>query len=214
MERRFTKASHKRGDRTVPVLAHSWLVWSNTTSELRTMSIKLKLLIAVSCLLSSFFVSLSTKSAIAQCKYVVHAPPSNVRSGPGSNFKVVGSIDQQTSINIVNSSGAWLKTTSPINGWIHHSQIVQNCSDQDAPRYPYTANPVQYNGGMIVAIRQTPTWAKLTGDERKSIRENIWRDYLESGDWQHNLVVNFYTSTGYHIASYSTGCNGRCFTKE
>jgi uncharacterized protein YgiM (DUF1202 family) len=175
---------------------------------------KLRLLVAFSGLLSSLSVSLLAKPAMAQCKYAVYDPPSNVRSGPGNNYKVIGSINHQTSINIVSNSGAWLRTNHPINGWIHNSQIHQDCSSQDSPRYPYTVNAVQHNGGMIVTVRQTPTWAKLTKSERKSIRENIWYDYLESGEWQHNLVVNFYTSAGYNIASYSTGCNGRCFTKE
>ena len=177
-------------------------------------NIKIKLLISASVLLSSFFVGLLAKPAMAQCNYVAYDPPSNIRSGPGSNYKVVGSLKYQTSLNVVGNSGAWLKTNYPINGWIHNTQITQDCSSQDSPRYPYTANAVQHNGGMIVDIRQTPTWAELSKSERKSIRENIWRDNLESRDWQHNLVVNFYTSVGYNISTYSTGCNGRCFTKE
>lgn len=177
-------------------------------------NIKIKLLISASGLLSSFFVGLLAKPAMAQCNFVAHDPPSNIRSGPGSNYKVVGLLKYQTSLNVVGNSGAWLKTSYPINGWIHNSQITQSCSSQDSSRYPYTVNAVQHNGGMIVDIRQTSTWAELSKSERKSIRENIWRDNLESRDWQHNLVVNFYTSVGYSIATYSTGCNGRCFTKE
>lgn len=175
---------------------------------------KVKLLITATGLLSSVFIGLLAKPAMAQCNYVAHDPPSNVRSGPGSNYKIIGSIKNQTSLNIVDNSGAWLKTNYPINGWIHNSQITQDCFSQDLPRYPYTINAVQNNGGMILDIRQTPTWANLSKGERKSIRENIWRDNLESRDWLHNLVVNFYTSTGYNIATYSTGCNGRCFSKE
>ncbi|MBE9193071.1 hypothetical protein IQ230_22505 [Gloeocapsopsis crepidinum LEGE 06123] len=69
------------------------------------------------------------------------------------------------------------------------------------------------NAGVLITIRQTPTWAELTKQERKSIRENIWWDYLN--DYSSELLtVDFYTSGGYHIAQYSSYCKGRCFTKE
>ncbi len=89
----------------------------------------------------------------------------------------------------------------------------QSSTANSRGRYPYTEKISVIEQGILVTIRQTPTWAELTTQERKSARENMWWDYLNEYGSE-PLTVDFYTSRGYHIAQYSTRCRGRCFTKE
>lgn len=117
----------------------------------------------------------------------------------------------------MDSSGSWLRITYPYNGWVSGSMIGTDCSEAPAANsgshYPYTIKIGGGNGGTLITIRQTPTWADLTKQERKSARENIWKDY-QSEYGSKSVTVNFYTSKGYQIAQYSSSCGGRCFTKE
>ena len=48
-------------------------------------------------------------------------PPLNVRSGAGSNYDIVGRLDNGTALTVVSKSGNWLKISKPIVGYVHQN---------------------------------------------------------------------------------------------
>lgn len=57
-------------------------------------------------------------------------PPTNVRSGPGTNFKVEGTLDNGTFVSILERKNGWVKITndSAIEGWVAENLIKkQSC---------------------------------------------------------------------------------------
>ncbi len=58
-------------------------------------------------------------------------PPTNVRSGPGTNFKVIGTLPKGTFVSILERKNGWVKITndSTIEGWVAENLIKkQSCS--------------------------------------------------------------------------------------
>jgi len=162
--------------------------------------------------------SVTTASKAQACRnYVIEDDYVNVRTSPSTQHSIVGRAYEGSDVNVVGRSGGWLRITFPHNGWVSGNMIGTNCrrlpDTNSGGRYPYTEKLNVMDGDILITIRQTPTWAELTKQERKSARENMWWDYLSEYSSE-PLTVDFYTSRGYHIAQYSSRCRGRCFTKE
>lgn len=149
--------------------------------------------------------------------YVTEDGYVNVRSGPSTKHSIVGRAYEGTNVNVVGRSGGWLRINAPHNGWVSGNMIGTDCrqsrSANSRSRYPYTEKISIIEQGILITVRQTPTWAELTKQERKSARDNMWWDYLNEYGSE-AITLNFYTSQGYHIAQYSSRCQGRCFTRE
>lgn len=57
-------------------------------------------------------------------------PPTNVRSGPGTNFEVIGTLDNETFVSFLKKKNGWVKITndSTIEGWVAENLIKkQSC---------------------------------------------------------------------------------------
>lgn len=54
-------------------------------------------------------------------------PPTNVRSGPGTNFEVEGTLDNGTFVEILESKNGWVKirNDSAIEGWVAENLIKE-----------------------------------------------------------------------------------------
>jgi uncharacterized protein YgiM (DUF1202 family) len=54
-------------------------------------------------------------------------PPTNVRSGPGKNFKVISPIANKTFVSIVERKNGWVKirSDSGIEGWVAKNLIIE-----------------------------------------------------------------------------------------
>ena len=52
-------------------------------------------------------------------------PPTNVRSGPGTNFKVIGGLDKGASVSLVQKKNGWVRVTSDsgIDGWVSQKLV-------------------------------------------------------------------------------------------
>lgn len=168
--------------------------------------------------LGAIALSIATPLKAQACRnYVVEDGYVNVRTGPSTKYSIVGRAYEGKDVNVVDSHQGWLRINYPHNGWVSGKMIGTDCSEtptSNSALYPYTEKISRAaNGGILINIRQTPTWANLTKQERKSARENMWRDYSDEYNYE-SLTVNFYTSKGYHMAQYSSLCEGRCFTRE
>jgi len=61
----------------------------------------------------------STRTSLYTAKVKDAEPPLNVRSGPGTTYPVVGRLNNETSIEIVEDNQAgWVRINSPIEGWV------------------------------------------------------------------------------------------------
>lgn len=167
--------------------------------------------------LGAIALTIATPTTAQACRnYVIEDGYVNVRTGPSTKYPIIGRAYEGSEVDIVDSSDGWLRISYPRNGWVSGKMIGTDCSGASATtgsRYPYTDNISVTNGNTLINIRQTPTWANLTKQERKSAREDIWWEYSSEYN-EMPLTVNFYTSKGYHIAQYSSRCQGRCFTRE
>ena len=83
-------------------------------------------------LLSSKAVKRSGNAGTPYAAYVVNSAGRtvNVRSGAGTNYKVLGELDPGTAITVERVSGSWSKITGPISGWMMNTYISKN---QPAP---------------------------------------------------------------------------------
>ncbi len=55
---------------------------------------------------------------------IVKVKEGNVRSGPGRNYKKIGSVAREVILKKVASKGDWIKISHPrITGWIHKSLV-------------------------------------------------------------------------------------------
>lgn len=82
-----------------------------------------------------FLAFTATKPAFARCENIVFEPPSNVRFAPSINAGVKDVIGYRTSVGVIGKSGEWYKINYPVTGWIHDSQILKECFD-DNQYYP------------------------------------------------------------------------------
>lgn len=57
-------------------------------------------------------------------------PPTNVRSGPGTNFEVEGTLNNKTFVSILERKNGWVKITndSTIEGWVAENLIIEKSS--------------------------------------------------------------------------------------
>lgn len=99
------------------------------------------------CVLS---MSITTPLQAQACRsYVIEDGYVNVRTGPSTNSRIVGRAYEGSDVNVVGSSGGWLRITYPHNGWVSRNMIGTDCgevpSSNSVGRYPYTVN---ISGGM------------------------------------------------------------------
>jgi uncharacterized protein YgiM (DUF1202 family) len=57
-------------------------------------------------------------------------PPTNVRSGPGTNYKVIGSFPKGSFVSIVQRKNGWVKVTSDstMEGWVSEKLVKKQKS--------------------------------------------------------------------------------------
>ena len=58
-------------------------------------------------------------------------PPTNVRSGPGTNFKVIATLPKGTFVSLLERKNGWVRITndSTLEGWVAENLIKkQSCS--------------------------------------------------------------------------------------
>lgn len=97
-------------------------------------------LIALSSALAFGAVALST----AAQAYPARSESSvNVRSGPGTQYDVVGQLDPGERVNVTGSSGGW----SHINGgWVSSNYLTASANYAAPPAYDYYDSPSYYDG--------------------------------------------------------------------
>lgn len=94
--------------------------------------------VAVALLSAAAAVSLSVSAAFAQVAEV-RTDLLNVRSGPGTNFAVRGTLPRGTQAKVIQIDGSWLYVvTGPIEGWVF-AAYVELYEDQQTPGVPAPA---------------------------------------------------------------------------
>lgn len=66
----------------------------------------------------------SNSSKVSYTRYVATESLNlNVRSGPGTTYKVVGSLKKGAAVKVTKTSGGWSYITSPVTGWVSSSYL-------------------------------------------------------------------------------------------
>ncbi|EAW38038.1 hypothetical protein L8106_24425 [Lyngbya sp. PCC 8106] len=61
-------------------------------------------------------------------------PPLNVRSSPEiQDGNIVGQLDNNTFISVVNEDQGWLKISSPVEGWVAKNRTNSSCANVETP---------------------------------------------------------------------------------
>ena len=101
----------------------------------------------------------------------------NVRSGPSNSYDIIGSLNSNTSVNILESSNGWIKMSSgSLTGFIPESLTSQGQSARQLPPIkvymngnliPFDVIPISVNGCSLVPLRAIleNTGATITWDD-------------------------------------------------
>lgn len=85
--------------------------------------------------------SASNSSKVSYTRYVATESLNlNVRSGPGTTYKVVGSLKKGAAVKVTKTSGSWSYITSPVRGWVScvylsSSKVSESKLTSKAPTY-------------------------------------------------------------------------------
>ncbi|PSN12317.1 hypothetical protein C7293_20760 [filamentous cyanobacterium CCT1] len=128
---------------------------------------KLKTL-AVALFSAAAAVSLSVSTALAQVAEV-SIDLLNVRSGPGTNFAVRGTIPQGTQAKIIQTQGLWLYiVTGPIEGWVYSAYVT--VLDQPGPGVEAPVTTVMVCNGTN---RTTARVYRQNGDLKLRVHDRL-----------------------------------------
>lgn len=129
----------------------------------------------------------------------------NVRSGPSISYDIIGSLSNNTSVNILERSNGWVKMTSGnLTGWITESLTSQ---DHSAPQLPpikvyvngnlisFDITPISVNGCSLVPLR--------------SILENMGATITWDDNSQTITVRKAATTITLTIGSHTPSINGQ-----
>lgn len=104
--------------------------------------------------------------------HTVNADTLNVRSGPGTNYAIVGTLAKGTVVNTVSTSGSWTQINSPKTGWVA-SQYLTNT--------PHTTSYTRYVNASSLNVRSGPgTGYSIVGTLSNGTAVTVTGT---SGDW-------------------------------
>ena len=152
------------------------------------------------------YVFASLTSSLYRVFVADNNPPLNVRSAPGSNFEIVGQLDNNTALTVVDSGldsqgKVWLRISNPYSGWVLEcltSDLPIGSENHPAPsgmseseQYDYYCNIITSNGGSLKK-RNLISFRKET-----STKANNWK-----GCYDDRTVMIWKNSQGKHVCQY------------
>ena len=157
----------------------------------------------------------------------------NVRSGPGTNYNVVGSLSKGTAVTVSQVNGSWSYITSPISGWVSNSYLsstavstsVTNTTEQTrkikacylysnrnltGTRYTYKANTtvtiLENVSSNVDKVR-----VNVTG-RIAYINTSNYTNSTSSNSVQNSTVGNYYRLANRTYLYASSSMNGTYYT--
>ena len=104
----------------------------------------------------------------------------NVRSGAGTNYRVVGSLRKGTAVTVAESNGSWSRITSPVSGWVSSSYLSSSYATSTSSSY--TTGRYKVTGvskSSVLCVRTGPgtnyarkTYRQLSANARSQNRTN------------------------------------------
>lgn len=104
----------------------------------------------------------------------------NVRSGAGTNYRVVGSLRKGTAVTVAETNGSWSRITGPVSGWVSSSYLSSNYATSTSSSYTtgrYKVTGVSRNS--VLCVRTGPstrysrkTYRQLSANARSQNRTN------------------------------------------
>ena len=74
-------------------------------------------------MVGGFVAALLTLATSAEAVTKVNVDVLNVRTGPGTGYRVIGTLSRGTIVKVVSRSGSWTKISSPKTGWCYSSYL-------------------------------------------------------------------------------------------
>ena len=120
----------------------------------------------------------------------------NVRSGAGTNYRVVGSLRKGTAVMVAESNGSWSRITSPVSGWVSNTYLSSSYVSSGTTTITgyrtgkYKVTRVSRNS--VLCVRSGPstkyskkTYRQLSANARSQNRAN--GNYYANG-YKNNVV--------------------------
>ncbi|MBO3444261.1 MULTISPECIES: 3D domain-containing protein [Clostridia] len=131
-------------------------------------------------LLCSFIFAFNTLDSYADSTGVVTTSKLNVRSGPSTKYKVIGSLYRNNSVTILSSSNGWHKVRLSNNkeGWSSGKYIkvgsssnntnsnTSNTSTENQSKYAMNVVATAYTGYSTTSTGQKPVWGTIAVDPK------------------------------------------------
>lgn len=137
--------------------------------------------------------SIPSYAATSTTKYVT-ASALNVKTGPGTNYKVVTTIKKNTSVKVLQTKGSWDKiTVGSKTGWVSNKYLTTK-----NPNPPKSTSITMYVTASALNVRTGPgTKYKVV----TTIKKNQAVTVTQKGSWD---KIKVGSKTGYASASYLT----------
>lgn len=140
----------------------------------------MKKIVMICILLCSFIFVFNTVNSYADSTGVVTTSKLNLRSGPSTKYRVIGSLSRNNSVTILSSSYGWHKVRLSNNkeGWasgkyikigVNSSNTNKNDNNQAVENQgKYTMNVVAtaYTGYSTTSTGQKPVWGTIAVDPK------------------------------------------------
>lgn len=125
-------------------------------------------------IMTSFIFSFYTKNSFADSLGTVTVSKLNVRSGPSTKNKVIGSLRRNNSVEILSTSNGWhqVKLSNNKTGWASSKHIsvsnLNNTQSNTLGSIKYKMNVVAtaYTGYSTTSTGQKPVWGTIAVDPK------------------------------------------------
>jgi SH3-like domain-containing protein len=135
-----------------------------------------------------FFLVYTTSIAYSAQRLSVKSKIANIRSGPGTNYKVLWQVERYTPIKVINKSGKWykFKDFEGDTGWIYKKLVGNistvittktNCNVRSGPSTKNTIVFTAEKGIPFKVIKRKGNWIKVKhsdGDTGWIYKSLVW----------------------------------------
>ena len=106
----------------------------------------------------------------------------NVRTGAGTNYRVVGSLRKGTAVMVAESNGSWSRITSPVSGWVSNFYLSSSPVNSGTTITGYRTGKykvTRVSRNSVLCVRSGPstrysrkTYRQLSANARSQNRAN------------------------------------------
>ena len=161
-------------------------------------------------------ISSSTSNSVNYTRYVATQSLNlNVRSGPGTNYSVIGKLSKGTAVTVTQVNGSWSYITSPVSGWVSNSYLSSSAVSTSSNNTNYSTSIGSYyrlKNRTYLYSNSNLTGTKYTYLAQTQVRvishASATVDYIyvvKTGRYAYCSASNYKNSTSTSNINYTVG---------